>query len=219
MAKKTLNKKVVDVVFWTSIFLVMYLIVGFLLGSSWLSKGLTFSESYNLLKDGLSITAAFLAPIAAFILFTDWREQHVEQKVEKIYEDVWLLNKKLNREIILVLPTFEAGNTTVYRGRREALLCNNDEIMAKIYTLAGYESMDTSDFTELSLQINKDITGVISDIDDAVKKINKLSNNNDKEVLDDLVHNLIHGSFVRMVNIEALNYRLLSVISQNKIVC
>lgn len=76
MANKNLNKKIVDAVFWTSIFLLVYLIVGFLLGSSWLSKGLTFDESYNLLKDALSITAAFLAPVAAFVLFSDWRSEH-----------------------------------------------------------------------------------------------------------------------------------------------
>lgn len=82
MAKKNLKDKIIEAAFWTSFFLVVYLIVGFLLGSSWLSKGLTFDESYNLLKDALSITAAFLAPVAAFVLFSDWREQHEAKLIE-----------------------------------------------------------------------------------------------------------------------------------------
>lgn len=99
MAKKTLNKKIVDVIFGTSIFLVMYLIVGFLLGSSWLSKGLTFEESYELLKDGLSITATFLGPVAAFVLFSDWRVQHVEVKTEKEAELLVKNILDLNNEV------------------------------------------------------------------------------------------------------------------------
>lgn len=86
MAKKNLNEKISDVFFWTCVFLIIYLIVGFLLGSSWLSKGLTIDQSYNLFKDALSITAAFLAPVAAFVLFSDWREQHYAVKKD-IYFD------------------------------------------------------------------------------------------------------------------------------------
>lgn len=90
MAKKNLKDKIIDAVFWTCFFLVVYLIVGFLLGSSWLSKGLTFKESYDLLKDGLSLTAAFLAPVAAFVLFSDWREQHVERRLDEIARSIIL---------------------------------------------------------------------------------------------------------------------------------
>lgn len=149
MAKKTLNKKIVDAVFWTSIFLVMYLIVGFLLGSSWLSKGLTFSESYDLLKDGLSITAAFLAPVAAFVLFSDWREQHVERQLDEIARSI-ILNVQDTYSVIN-LSQFEGVGMT-FKGNRyskkqsiedmfEALRKNIDEmnrLKIDTYELAAY---------------------------------------------------------------------------------
>lgn len=79
MSKKTLEEKIGNVAFWVIIFLILYLIVGYLLESAWLSKQLELNEIYDLLKDGFAITAAFLAPVAAFILFSDWREQHNKQ--------------------------------------------------------------------------------------------------------------------------------------------
>lgn len=79
MAKKTLAVKIKEVGFWTVIFFILYLIVGYLLESSWLSKPIKLNDIYDLLKDGLGITAAFLAPVAAFVLFSDWRDQHNKQ--------------------------------------------------------------------------------------------------------------------------------------------
>ncbi|WP_180118492.1 hypothetical protein [Acinetobacter sp. YH12096] len=57
MAKKTLEEKIKDVAFWTVIFLILYLILGYLLESSWLSKQIKLDKLYDLLKDGLGITA------------------------------------------------------------------------------------------------------------------------------------------------------------------
>lgn len=79
MAKKSLEEKIKDVGFWTVIFFILYLIVGYLLASTWLESPLKLDKIYDLLKDGLGITAAFLAPVAAFLLFSDWREQHNKQ--------------------------------------------------------------------------------------------------------------------------------------------
>lgn len=79
MTKKSLKEKLQDAMFWTSIFFILYLIVGYLLESSWLSSPLKLDDIYNLLKDGFNITAMFLAPVTAFLLFSDWREQHNKQ--------------------------------------------------------------------------------------------------------------------------------------------
>lgn len=79
MSKKTLEEKINDVAFWAIIFLILYLIVGYLLESLWLSKPLKLDDIYDLLKDGFGITATILAPAAAFVLFSDWREQHNKQ--------------------------------------------------------------------------------------------------------------------------------------------
>jgi hypothetical protein len=39
---------------------------------------------YETVKDGLTLAAAFLAPVAAFVLFNDWREEHGEKRNESI---------------------------------------------------------------------------------------------------------------------------------------
>ena len=99
MAKKTLKEKINDVAFWTVIFLILYLIIGYLLESLWLSKPLKLDELYELLKDGFSITAAFLAPVAAFILFSDWREQHNKQVRNEFALKVFTQFEALEKEI------------------------------------------------------------------------------------------------------------------------
>ncbi|MDC4674725.1 hypothetical protein NQ799_17790, partial [Acinetobacter baumannii] len=77
MARKNLELKIKDLFFWTFVFFLFYTIIGFLLKTAWLSCTLKFSEVYDLIKDGLTITASFLAPVAALLLFNDWRETHV----------------------------------------------------------------------------------------------------------------------------------------------
>lgn len=99
MAKKTLKEKINDVAFWIVIFLILYLIIGYLLESLWLSKPLKLDELYDLLKDGLSVTAAFLAPVAAFILFSDWREQHNKQVRNEFALKVFTQFEALEKEI------------------------------------------------------------------------------------------------------------------------
>lgn len=76
MVKKTLEEKIKEVSFWTFVFFIIYLIIGYLLQTNWLDRSLEFTKLYELLKDGLSITAALLAPVAAFVLFSDWRVSH-----------------------------------------------------------------------------------------------------------------------------------------------
>lgn len=99
MAKKTLKAKINDVAFWMIIFFILYLIVGYLLESSWLSKPPTLDKIYELLKDGLGVTATFLAPVVAFILFSDWREQHNKQVRNEFALKVFTQFEELEKEI------------------------------------------------------------------------------------------------------------------------
>ncbi|MFV5343567.1 hypothetical protein VXQ28_08590 [Acinetobacter oleivorans] len=71
MVKKSLNQKMKDVVFYAIVFFVLYTIVAYLLESKWLSEIIGLPKINGILKDSLTMTAAFLAPGAAFILFTD----------------------------------------------------------------------------------------------------------------------------------------------------
>ena len=107
MAKKTLKAKINDVAFWTVIFFILYLIIGYLLESLWLTKPPTLDKVYELLKDGLGITAAFLAPAAAFILFSDWREQHNKQVRNdfalKVFTQFEVLEKEIQEAGIILI--------------------------------------------------------------------------------------------------------------------
>lgn len=76
MGKRNLKDKISDVVFWTAVFIILYFLVAYLLESNWLEETLELGKVYSLLKDTLGLTAAFLAPVAALVLFNDWREEH-----------------------------------------------------------------------------------------------------------------------------------------------
>lgn len=93
MKNKNLSEKIQDLVFWTVVFLILYFITAFLLKSSWLQVALTLPETYEILKDSLTITATILAPVTALLLFSDWREQHVLTLIDtasrKIAEDIY----------------------------------------------------------------------------------------------------------------------------------
>ncbi|EXB27283.1 hypothetical protein J537_1012 [Acinetobacter baumannii 1437282] len=99
MIKKSLEQKIKDVVFWTCIFFVLYLIVGYLLESNWLSERIDLPKFNDILKDSLTISAAFFAPGAAFILFTDWKEQHNKQVKNEFALNVFNQFEKFSVEI------------------------------------------------------------------------------------------------------------------------
>lgn len=90
MDKKTLEEKIKYVCWWAFGLTILY----FMVGARLISDGTKFdpAKTYNLLKDTLTLAAAFLAPVAAIILFSDWKEQYFQTKIEKdaqcIYEDV-----------------------------------------------------------------------------------------------------------------------------------
>ena len=81
MKKKTLKEKINRVCWWAAGLTILYFIVGAFLKSD----GPKFdpNKTYELIRDTLTLTAAFLAPVAAFVLFSDWREEH---KVKSLFE-------------------------------------------------------------------------------------------------------------------------------------
>ncbi|MFL9533479.1 hypothetical protein ACKEPO_17540, partial [Acinetobacter baumannii] len=87
MAKKELKDKIELTIFWLGLFCITYLILGFILKSD-LTKPIDSSIFYEVLKDSLTITAAFLAPIAALILFSDWRVEHRLKNNEELSKTV-----------------------------------------------------------------------------------------------------------------------------------
>ena len=107
MAKKTLEEKIKDVVIYATTFFIMYLIIGYFIKTENLHCELTWDKLYDLFRDALTLTAYFLAPVAAFVLYSDWREPHIEKIIEddssKIYEGI---NNGIN-ELLRILSEIE----------------------------------------------------------------------------------------------------------------
>ena len=67
-----------------------------MLQTEWLDKRLDLKRTYELLKDGLTITASFLAPVAALVVFNDWRETHARINNEKLSSEVIEIFQEMN---------------------------------------------------------------------------------------------------------------------------
>lgn len=78
MIKNTLQKKIDLTILVTTVLTVAYFIIALSLNYESLVVTGDFKQKvfYELLKDTLTLTATFLAPVAAFVLFSDWREEH-----------------------------------------------------------------------------------------------------------------------------------------------
>lgn len=90
MTKKTIEEKIQDVGFWTFGGVIWYLIIAFFLKSKYPIYEYRFNpkDAYDVLKDALTLAATFLAPVAAFVLFSDWRSEHIEKKIESDSEAI-----------------------------------------------------------------------------------------------------------------------------------
>lgn len=78
MAKDDLKVKIRKIWKCTFIGIIFFLFISFFLKSSYpiTHHKFNFADAYDVLKDTLTLAAAFLAPVAAFVLFNDWRIQH-----------------------------------------------------------------------------------------------------------------------------------------------
>lgn len=99
MKSKTLKNKINDIVFVICAGGVLYLIVGYLMKTNWLSCPKALPDLYEIVRDTLTLMAYFLAPAIALVLFSDWRQEHVEKSREQQGEEIYKLIKQINREL------------------------------------------------------------------------------------------------------------------------
>ena len=149
MIKKSLEEKIKDVVFWTIAFFILYTIVGFLLETNWLKTVITLRKVNEILKDSLTITAAFLAPVAAFVLFSDWRKEHVEVVLDtvarKIRVDIEDLKNLIYRAHYLeAIEINEEKNkfTLIKHSSKGSILDMRLELMSNLKILKKYSSIN-----------------------------------------------------------------------------
>ncbi|WP_166170183.1 hypothetical protein [Acinetobacter sp. SA01] len=123
------------------------------------------AKTYELIKDTLTLTATFLAPVAAFVLFSDWREPHVEKIIEdgssKIYEGI---NNGIN-ELLRIL--FEIEDHDNFKENNDSIPAKLiDELSEKIEKLnilnihLGARGAVVKNFTECTANILKQIRGL-----------------------------------------------------------
>lgn len=114
MDRNNLKQKINKVKWWAIGFTLAYLIVGAFLVSDYPLSESIFDprKTYDLIKDALTLTAYFLGPIAAFVLFIDWREQHVLKKIEKDIELVVQNLQNFRFEITRLLEIIRSGVLT-----------------------------------------------------------------------------------------------------------
>lgn len=103
MKKKTLREKINIVCWWAVGLTVVYFIIGVILKSD----GPKFDpiKTYDLIKDTLTLTATFLAPVAAFVLFSDWREEHKIKSLLSLMDSI----KNTTKEIEGLLVSFKSN--------------------------------------------------------------------------------------------------------------
>lgn len=115
MAQEDLKVKIKKIWLWIVLGIIVYLFISFFLKSSYPISHYKFdlTVAYDVLKDALTLAAAFLAPIAAFVLFNDWRETHAR-----------ITNEKTSIEIIDALREM---NSLTTRGYNELAMDNELE--------------------------------------------------------------------------------------------
>lgn len=101
MANKNLKEKISRTKNTFIIGTLAYIVLGLLLLNDY-SYDAHFDPKkiYDVFKDGLTLSAAFLAPVAAFVLYGEWRASHRmiknEQLIESLHIDIRDLNYKLS---------------------------------------------------------------------------------------------------------------------------
>ena len=167
MAKKTLEEKIKLVCWWALGLTILY----FLIGAWLISDGTKFdpTKTYDLLKDTLTLTAAFLAPVAAFVLFSDWREQHIEKLLEQESSEIYA-------SYIDILDTwqhyrFEVEDDEVFtqstiESREAKHFGLMDRVEKAIQITEQLQSRDikAKEFTELALNCFKEIRNLIFEL-------------------------------------------------------
>lgn len=171
MAKQTLKEKIERVGFCIFTGFAWYLIISFFLLSDYPIYDSSFDhkKAYEVIKDGLIISAAFLAPVAAFVLFSDWKEPYVEKVIEddslKIYEGI---NNGMN-ELHRIL--FEIDNSDNFKEDDDSVpaelineLFEKTDKLKMLNVHLGARSSATKNFTECAADLLEKIRGVSNEL-------------------------------------------------------
>ena len=101
MVQDDLKNKIKKIGLWTFTGVLIYLIVSFFLKSSYpiTHHKLNFTDAYEVLKDALTLAAAYLAPITAFVLFNDWRSEHHIKSIYCLLDQIKILTNEIETNL------------------------------------------------------------------------------------------------------------------------
>lgn len=177
MKKTTLEEKIRQVGIWTFGGIFWYLLIAFFLKSNYpiYEYNLDRSTAYDVIKDALTLAAAFLAPVAAFVLFSDWRVQHREKVQESFTSEIYFTLEATQLKIRKFTEDFMNAydrDIDFYNKVDEELreiIEQSQELLVMSKNLVA-TNKETADFMELALTIiKKKIPRVISSISFAIK--------------------------------------------------
>ncbi|MDO7216333.1 hypothetical protein Q5M47_13105 [Acinetobacter nosocomialis] len=177
MKDKPLQEKIKSLLFWTLIFFILYIIVAYLLDSLWLQNTIGFQKAYEIIKDGLSITAAFLAPASAFLLFSNWREQYNAQFIDKTLIDLMIQLKDM--DILLNRKGYDLNDNAFNN-----ILKSTNEIRFELehikLVLKIYPNYISEEFINDIIQF-KDLS---KEIDDLIAILSRMNQENSRDTDD-----------------------------------
>lgn len=163
MSKKTLEAKVQMLILGALFF--AFFVFG--LGAFLLSDGPIFDpqKTYNLMVDTLTLTAYFFAPTTAIVLFSDWREQHVEKLLEEesseIYDKICQLLNAFQQYLFDVQDVDSLNKNSIES--TEDLLEQVDDIKIKTLHLSK-RSYKAEQFTSTATIILNGLRQVIMEV-------------------------------------------------------
>lgn len=170
MAKKKLEDQIKVVGYWLFGGVFFYLVVSFFLLSNYPIQDYLFDhqKAYDVLKDAFTLAAAFLAPIVALVLFSDWRVEHKIKNTLQLLLDL----TNLSFEIKNGLGFYEAKiklekeiSTIEFRNRedRQIILWKIKELERKNTTFL-IDTPEIKEFKDLQKQFKKLVYEALDDL-------------------------------------------------------
>lgn len=171
MKKQTLKEKTKTVFLWAFGLSVLY----FLIGAYLQSDGSEFDpkKTYELIKDTLSLAAAFLAPVTAFVLFNDWREEYNFKNTITLMENIKEQSKNIEKLLIDYRKNIIERKIEV--GAQPCRLADSELVARELIELSfsyrelGVANKNIIDFkvhVEEFYNIGKHINKILSSIDE-----------------------------------------------------
>ena len=175
MAKKTLDEKINNI---KKIFFIgtpAYILLSLLLLNDY-SYEANFDPKkvYDVIKDGFALSAAFLAPVAALALFTDWRDEHRTKSLLSTIELIKLKAKEIEFELKdsenkINSTKFDTGEDVTYFYEKEEIT----QKLSDLYFL--YEDLDKKE--SKIIEYRKEVQSFLNKASIARNKLFAVENN------------------------------------------